>query len=91
MLFFGLSLLLDLLDNARLFGSIKDAKGRLTHLKFKHPSNPIIGLANCPAAKFSFAPACFILPALGAIANYPAECNIDVNLNTWWLKARFPR
>lgn len=53
MLFLGLSLLLDLLNNARLPGSIRDAKGRITHLKFKHPSNPIFGLENCPAAKFS--------------------------------------
>lgn len=90
--FFGLFLLLlDLLNNARLFGSIKDTKGRLTHVKINHHSSLIIGSANCPAANFPFAPACFILPALGVIANYPAECNIAVNLNTWRLNARFPR
>lgn len=52
--FFGLFLLLlDLLNNARLLGSIKDAKGHLTHVKFNHHNSPIIGSANCPAAKFS--------------------------------------
>gem|GEM_PF-2703922 len=82
-LFFGLSLLLDLLNNARLPGSIKDAKGLLTHVNSSILAVLFSVWRTAQLQNSPFTPACFILPALGVIANYPAECNIAVNLNKW--------